>query len=142
MIEQFLTNRTIREQIGASLTHPTNFVSCSDAVNAAFYSHLDKYAHPTPYYVAGLLERGIRVLIYAGTLDWQCNWISNRDWVEKLEWSGQKAYNEKEWRGWYVDASAERAKREAGITKRAGGLTFASLYGAGHMMSFSQYDSQ
>lgn len=72
------------------------------------------------------------MLIYAGTFDWQCNWVANKLWVEKLEWDGQKEYNDAEWRGWTVD------DREAGITKKAGGLTFASVYGAGHMMSFSR----
>lgn len=28
-------------------------------------------------YVAGLLERNVRVLIYVGANDWICNWISN-----------------------------------------------------------------
>ena len=105
-------------------------MSSSD-VNAAFSSHLDKYAVPTQYYVAGLLERGVRVLIYAGTYDWQCNWVANKLWVEKLEWSGQEEFNTEAWRGWRVSDD----KGDAGITKSAGKLTFASIYAAGHMMS-------
>ena len=30
---------------------------------------------PTQHYIAALLERGVRVLIYAGANDWVCNWV-------------------------------------------------------------------
>lgn len=52
----------------------------------SFALHMDKWRVPNHFYVASLLERGVKVLIYAGTLDWQCNWVANRLWVEKLEW--------------------------------------------------------
>ncbi len=101
---------------------------------------MDKYGVRTQYFVAGLLERGIRVLIYAGTYDWQCNWVANKLWVEKLEWTGSDAFRGEEWRSWGIrqDASTDEfdhLKAEAGITKTGGLLTFATIYGAGHMIS-------
>ena len=60
--------------------------------------------------------------------------------MEKLEWNGKDDYNKAEWRGWYVDG--EEQGKAAGVTKKAGGLTFASLYGAGHMISVSLSLSQ
>lgn len=90
---------------------------------------MDKWAVPTQYYVAGLLDRGVRVLIYAGTYDWQCNWVANKLWVDKLEWSGMDAYHNATWYDWEVEG------KKAGEAKQTPLLTFATLRGAGHMMS-------
>jgi carboxypeptidase C (cathepsin A) len=110
---------------------PGEFSLCSSVVGRNFVSHLDKWAHHTQDYVSALLERNIRVLIYAGTYDWQCNWIANKLWVDKLDWTGHSAYVKESWRSWYVDGE------KAGETKSAGPLTFATVLGAGHMMSTS-----
>ena len=44
-----------------------NFSSCSDDVGFAFDRNLD-IVRPAKSYVAELLERGVRVLVYVGTL--------------------------------------------------------------------------
>lgn len=31
---------------------------------------------PTQFYIAALLERGVRTLLYVGANDWICNWVS------------------------------------------------------------------
>lgn len=87
-----------------------------------------------PFRPQGLLDRGIRVLIYAGTYDWQCNWVANKLWVDKLEWSGQDEYAKAEWRDWTVEG------KKAGETKKTALLTFATVRGAGHMMSLFLFD--
>lgn len=89
---------------------------------------MDQWHTPTQFYVAGLLERGVRMLFYAGTYDWQCGWVQNRMWIEKLEWSGKEAYGSAEWRDWVVGG------QKAGESKKAGVLTFATVRGAGHMV--------
>ena len=106
-----------------------NFSACSSAVGQNFAAHMDKFAVPTQYYVAGLLDRGIRILIYAGTYDWQCNWVANKLWVDKLEWSGMEGYRTETWRDWSVNG------KKVGEVKGTKLLTFATLGGAGHMMS-------
>ncbi|THH08098.1 hypothetical protein EW146_g9106 [Bondarzewia mesenterica] len=126
-ISDFLNQPALRESLGVE--SPNEFHPCSHAVGTDFDSHMDKYAAPTQYYVAGLLERGIRVLIYAGTYDWQCNWVANKLWVDKLEWSGHDGYHNASWHDWTVEGA------KAGETKSWGNLTFATVRGAGHMMS-------
>ncbi|KAI0771520.1 peptidase S10 serine carboxypeptidase [Trametes elegans] len=127
VIKDYLNQRSIRTLIGAEES-PFNFTSCSSDVGRRFGSHLDKYAVPAKYHVAGLLERGVRVLIYAGTYDWQCNWVANKLWLDKLEWTGASRYNAADFRDWVVDG------HKAGETKSAGPLTFATVRGAGHMV--------
>ncbi|KAN0097812.1 Merops: S10.UPW [Tylopilus felleus] len=125
-IVKFLNRPDMRAMLAAE--SPGNFTMCSNPVFHDFVSHLDKWSHHTQDYVAALLERGIRVLIYAGTYDWQCNWVANKLWVDKLDWTGNEAYKKQVWRPWLVNGNA------AGETKTSGKLTFASVYGAGHMM--------
>jgi carboxypeptidase C (cathepsin A) len=121
----------LRELLGVD-PQAANFSSCASDVGHLFNARLDKWAVPTQYYVAGLLDRGIRVLIYAGTYDWQCNWVANRMWVDKFEWSGKEAYAALEWAEWGVGN-----REKAGEVKQAEGslLSFVTIRGAGHMIS-------
>jgi carboxypeptidase C (cathepsin A) len=130
VIKQYLDLPSTRSLLGVE--SPGNFSACSDSVGHDFNVHMDKWRSPTQYYISGLLDRGIRVLLYAGTYDWQCNWVQNKLWIEKLEWSGMAAYMNAEWRNWTLDGDTV-----VGETKSASVLTFATIRGAGHMMSFS-----
>ncbi|EPT00094.1 peptidase S10 serine carboxypeptidase [Fomitopsis schrenkii] len=127
-IAALLNTPSVRTLLGA--TAPHDFTACSAAVSARFRARLDKWGPPAAEaHVAGLLARGVRVLLYAGTLDWQCNWVANRRWVDALAWPRAEEWARGEWREWAV------AGRAAGETKTAGALTFATVRGAGHMMS-------
>ncbi|KAK0231348.1 peptidase S10 serine carboxypeptidase [Armillaria fumosa] len=126
VIKKYLDLPETRELLGVET--PYNFSACSSTVGQNFNVHMDKWVAPTQYYVAGLLDRGIRVLIYAGTYDWQCNWVANELWVDKLDWSGKKEYIEAQWEDWFVGDS------KAGEIKQTPLLTFATIRGAGHMV--------
>ncbi|KAF9033067.1 peptidase S10 serine carboxypeptidase [Hymenopellis radicata] len=124
-ITALLNNASTRAELGIPAAFPGNFTPASSVVNTAFAAHMDEWRVPNQYYVASLLERGVRVLIYAGTYDWQCNWVANKLWVEKLEWErGEEWRGTKEgWREWYVDDG----EKPAGIVKQTGLLTFATV---------------
>ncbi|KAJ7291091.1 peptidase S10 serine carboxypeptidase [Mycena rebaudengoi] len=134
VITKYLSDPAILELLGVD-PGAANFSSCSRDVGRLFGARLDKWAVPTQNYVSGLLERGVRVLIYAGTYDWQCNWVANRMWVDKLEWSGSSAYAALEWADWGVGAKGA-GKEKAGQVKQAedGLLSFVTILGAGHMV--------
>lgn len=107
-----------------------NFSSCSSQVGIAFNAALDEF-HPTQHYVAALLDRGIRALIYVGKYDWICNWVGNEKWTLELEWNGKDAFAAEPLREWKVDGKV------AGSTRSAGAFTFATIDGAGHMVCVS-----
>ena len=96
---------------------------------------MDKWRSHTQDYVASLLDRGLRILIYAGTYDWQCNWVANKLWVDKLQWSGHDGYAQAEWRDW----SVSEGDGKAGEVKETPLLTFATIRGAGHMISLFSF---
>jgi carboxypeptidase C (cathepsin A) len=104
-------------------------------VNTAFTLSGDIHQSSTTY-IAGLLERGIRVLIYAGVLDLVCGAVANDRTSRLIEWSGQDAFVNTPLRNWEVDG------KTAGQIRKSGLLTFASIYGAGHMVRSVQYSSQ
>ncbi|KAK1222656.1 hypothetical protein PQX77_014494 [Marasmius sp. AFHP31] len=92
----------------------------------AFDAKLDQYKQ-TPLHVAALLERGIRVLVYVGNYDWVCNWVGNERWTLNLEWSRQREFTSTPLAEWYVDG------KKAGVTRRTGPFTFATIEGGGHL---------
>lgn len=50
-------------------------------------------------------------------------------WTSKFEWTGKEAFVAQVLRPWTVDG------KEVGVARGANGLTFATMHGAGHMVS-------
>lgn len=118
----------MRKNLGVDPSITGNFSSCSNDVGLAFALAEDGY-HATYDHVAALLERGVRALIYVGTYDWICNWVGNEAWTLNMEWSGKEAFGQQALEAWLVEGEV------AGKTRSAKGLTFATVDGAGHMVS-------
>jgi len=123
----------VRSQLGVDPSITSNFSSCSTEVGQAFLQNLDEY-RPTYNYVAALLERGVKALIYVGTYDWICNFVGNEQWTLALEWGGKEDFGKQGLREWIVNG------KRAGMTRSAKGFTFATIEGAGHMVSFSRLE--
>ena len=118
-----------------------NWSSCDWGVNHRFQAMMDTTAQTT-LYVSQLLERGVRVLNYAGTYDYICtlfpliihvarlytvdghvgNHIGNEMWMEALPWSGKKAFNAAQLMEWEVDGKV------AGSFKTSGKLTVCLVW--------------
>ncbi|KAK0448417.1 serine carboxypeptidase [Desarmillaria tabescens] len=130
-IRQYLDDPNVRTLLGVDPSLTTNFTSCNPDVGDDFRATQDRL-HPTKDYVAALLERGVKVLIYVGSYDWICNWVGNERWTLALEWSGQTEFATKELRDWYVDG------KPAGKTRSAKGFSFATIHGAGHMVPYDK----
>lgn len=68
------------------------------------------------------------MLIYVGKNDWICNHVGNEVWTRALEWTGHAEFAGEPLRAWNVSGA------QAGMTRSAQGLTFATIEGAGHMV--------
>lgn len=128
-IQAYLDLPETRETLGVEI--PGIFSACSDVVGRNFDAHLDKWSVHNQDYVANLLDRGVRILIYAGTYDWRCNWVANKLWVDKLVWGRTNDYQKESWREWTVNGKV------AGEVKQTDLLTFVTIRGAGHMISIN-----
>lgn len=91
--------------------------------------HTDWMQDFSPYILADLLEGGINTLIYAGDVDFICNYLGNQAWTYGLKWSGGDDFR----------AATVHAWKGAGLARVGGPLTFLQVYDAGKcIIYFSQ----
>src|ERR1700761_1484356 len=100
----------------------------------SFLENLDSLRVRTEYYLEGLLDRGVDVLLYVGSYDWSVNWIGVERMVKTLEWNDSDEFSKQEWRDWHVKGDGSASNSPAGKIKNAGRLTFLTIEGAGHMV--------
>ncbi len=76
-ISTYLSQPSIQQKLGVDRYpgKPQNVTECNEDMLARFGAHLN-HAFPTWYYIEQLLERDVRVLVYAGDVDFACNWVS------------------------------------------------------------------
>ncbi|KAJ7186427.1 serine carboxypeptidase [Mycena filopes] len=127
-ITKYLNQPDVQALLGAEVSQ---YQTCSRRVGIDFTLTLDMYKGATEY-VAALLERDVRVLIYVGTYDLVCNWIGNEAWTLALEWTGKAEFGAQALREWTVDG------KTAGRTRSARGLTFATVDAAGHLVPYDK----
>ena len=72
----YLNKPEVQTQIGVDPGH-ANFSIVNYEMNARFYNAGEHFIYRAEDYLAALLERGVRVLIYVGANDWSCNWVRN-----------------------------------------------------------------
>ncbi|KAF3434030.1 hypothetical protein FNV43_RR25133 [Rhamnella rubrinervis] len=125
-MDKFLNQRSVRDALGVG---DIDFVSCSTTVYEAM---LVDWMRNLEVGIPGLLEDGVKLLIYAGEYDLICNWLGNSRWVHAMEWSGQKEFVASSEVPFLVDGS------EAGVLKSHGPLSFLKVHDAGHMVPMDQ----
>ena len=79
-----------------------------------------------------LLESGIKVLLFAGDLDYVCSWMQMEDWLKKLQWPGLERYLSMEYKAYVLNG------REVGKYKRVDNLAYFTIYEAGHEAMIEQ----
>jgi carboxypeptidase C (cathepsin A) len=127
LISSYLDRPEVRTLLGVDTAITSNFSSCNFRVNNDFSNNLDEL-HPTQHYVAALLDRNIKVLIYVGKYDYVCNHVGNEAWTLALDWSGDEEFFTQPLREWKVDG------KSVGTMRSAKGLAFVTIDGAGHMV--------
>ncbi|THH02964.1 hypothetical protein EW145_g6648 [Phellinidium pouzarii] len=124
-IEAYLNSPSTRMELGVDPAFG-RFNLMNPKLSVSFWRNGDQL-HETKLYVAELLARGVKVLVYAGSYDFICNWIGNERWTLEMEWAGKEAFSTTPLRDWLV------GDEPAGKTRASGNLTFATIQGAGHM---------
>eukprot|EP01036_Dinobryon_divergens_P023809 gene23809-32198_t len=137
-IETFLNLKSTREALHVS-PKVQQWKSCNNAVNAQFSSDwMKNYQQVIP----AMIEDGVRVLIYAGDVDFICNWIGNKAWTQELTWTGKKAFNAEDDHEWSYTSADKSVWGGLARTARArtggGSLTFLQVFEAGHMVPMDQ----
>lgn len=122
----WLNSEAVQSALGVN--KPWN--SCNFTVNGGFGFDWSRDFNQT---IPPLLEAGMKVIIYAGDLDFVCNWLGNRAWVRALQWSGQSQFNAATVADWTLADGTV-----AGTKQTYEGLTFLRVYDAGHMVPMDQ----
>ncbi|ODV78332.1 uncharacterized protein CANTADRAFT_26478 [Suhomyces tanzawaensis NRRL Y-17324] len=127
-IDQYLNQDFVKEALGAEVD---DYESCNFDINRNFLLGGDWMK---PYFknVIDILEQNIPTLIYAGDKDFICNWLGNRAWTDKLEWSGSEGFSNAEVKDWKV------GKHHAGEVKNYKHFTFLRVFDGGHMVPYDQ----
>ncbi|CEH18359.1 Serine carboxypeptidases (lysosomal cathepsin A) [Ceraceosorus bombacis] len=121
-----------------SVPQDIKFEACNMEVNQAFMFQGDGM-HNSAAVIPGLIEDGVRVLVYAGVADYMCNYIGNvghSAWGLKLDTPFKDELNAAKQQEWKVDGKVAGAVRQAG--KGAGTFTLVEVKGAGHMVPYDQ----
>merc|ERR1719401_762997 len=79
-----------------------------------------------------MLAAGIEVLIYAGDVDYICNWLGNKKWTLAMEWPHKADFNAAEDKAYTVDG------KPAGRLRASNGFHFMQVFEAGHMVPMDQ----
>lgn len=108
----------------------SHWESCNMGINLKFHTDWMKDFSP---YVADLLNDNVPALIYAGDVDFICNYLGNRAWTFNLEWSSGDDFRAAEEREWSISGGDP-----VGLVRSSGGLTFLQVYDAGHMVPSDQ----
>lgn len=125
-VGQWLNAPSTKKALNVDPKHSHAWQSCNFGINMRFHTDWMKTFAP---FVADLLEAGIPALVYAGDVDFVCNYLGNRAWTLQLEWTGAAKFNAAEERDW---------DNGSGLIRSSGGLTFLQVYDAGHMVPKDQ----
>merc|ERR1719184_497809 len=121
-VNKWLNNAEVKEALGAK----GGWTSCNMLANKLYIADYMKNYHNE---IANLLENGLQVLIYAGDVDYICNWLGNKMWVKALEWEGKEAFNAAEDEPWIISTG-----ETAGRLRTYQNFQFLQVYNAGHMV--------
>jgi cathepsin A (carboxypeptidase C) len=124
-IETFLNLPETRKALHVTDESPA-WNACNMGINLKFHTDWMKDFSP---YIADLLNDGLKVLIYAGDVDFICNYLGNRAWTLGLEWDHSKEF---------VGADDHDWNSGKGLARTANGFTFLQVYDAGHMVPSDQ----
>jgi cathepsin A (carboxypeptidase C) len=136
-IDTFLNLESTRQALHVS-DEVKEWKSCNTLVNVMFVQDWMKNFEKN---LIPLLEDDIRVLIYAGDVDYICNWMGNKAWTVGLPWSGHEEFSAAKDVSWvYGEGTSVTGGlvRSASAAKGEGSLTFLQVYEAGHMVPMDQ----
>ncbi|KAG5914799.1 hypothetical protein E4U42_000296 [Claviceps africana] len=127
----FLESRNTKEVLGVEVDR--KYQECNTRVYDDFNFSGD-WMSPAQKPIPDILAH-VPVLIYAGDIDFICNWLGNRAWVNALEWPGKSAFNSAK-----VKELRLKSGRQYGNVRAAQGLAFMQIFKAGHTVP--QYEGE
>ncbi|RDX52337.1 alpha/beta-hydrolase [Lentinus brumalis] len=117
----FLQNTTIMQKIGAQV----EYSDCSDAVVHQFNRTGDDARTLLPP-LAALADSGLKILIWAGDADINCNWLGVHESVLAMDWYGSETLARTPFTNMTIYG------KTAAAYQNVDNFTFARIYDSGH----------
>ena len=110
------TKAVLGDDVRGKTWEPCNAHVYKEHLSADWYRESD-------YEIPALLEKGIKVLIYAGDADMMCNWKGQNKWTLNLDWKHKEEFQAQDMKPWGA----------AGECRSFENLSFLRLYNSGHV---------
>jgi hypothetical protein len=118
-VSRWLNSESTKKALHVDEKRSHAWESCNFGINMQFHTDWMKDFSP---FVADLLENGVPGLIYAGDVDFVCNYLGNQAWTYGLEWTGKAGFQAAPVQDWNAGK---------GLSRSSGGLTFLQVFDAG-----------
>lgn len=122
-VDTFLNLDSTKEALNVPIEQ--DWIMCSNLVHIMFLKQVSKSAAPL---LSKTLQEEVPVLIYAGDLDYICNYLGVKAVALNLDWDHKAEFNAAEDQKW----------NDNGIVRSSNDLTFLRVFGAGHMVPTDQ----
>ncbi|PCH41066.1 alpha/beta-hydrolase [Wolfiporia cocos MD-104 SS10] len=123
----YLQDPEVMKAIGAE----SNYVECSDPVDSEFERTGDDARTWLPQ-LSGLANSGLKMLIWAGDADINCNWLGGHASVLAMDWYGNKTLHNTPFTNMTI------AGKPVAAVQNVDNFTFARVYEAGHEVAAFQ----
>jgi cathepsin A (carboxypeptidase C) len=130
----FFNRGDVQVSLGVADRHIT-WATCDYTVNGMFGND---WMQNMGKKIPDLLASNIRVMIYAGDMDFICNWIGNKAWTIQLPWANRASFAAAQDRPWYMDEIEAGFVRSVGNNNTNALFSFVQVHGAGHMVPMDQ----
>lgn len=130
----FLNRADVQQSLGVASAGIT-WQTCDYTVNGMF---ANDWMRDFSWAAKLLLENEVRVMIYAGDMDFICNWLGNKAWTLGLDWTQKTAFNSAPDVDWYEGFKYAGRTRFVPGVKNKHLFTFVQVEGAGHMVPQDQ----
>lgn len=131
-VTPYLRKKEVIQALNINPDKKSGWTECSGSVGSSFNPVKSK---PSVYILPGLIERGVRTILFSGDQDLICNHIGTEEMIHNLEWNGGKGFelSPGTWaprRDWTFEGEP------AGYYQEARNLTYILFYNSSHMVPF------
>jgi cathepsin A (carboxypeptidase C) len=124
-VKKYLSSPRVTQALGVTKQWRT----CNFGLNSQF--HVD-WMKDQSHHIPPMLANGLNVLIYAGDVDFICNWMGNKAWTLAMDWPGKADFNKAADAAWKVNGKVVGRERRSGLFR------FLQVHKAGHMVPQDQ----
>ncbi|RMD39862.1 hypothetical protein DV735_g5254, partial [Chaetothyriales sp. CBS 134920] len=131
-VQPYLRQKDVTDALHINHDMRTGWVECNGKVSSNFRA---SHSTPSRTLLPGLLESGLRILLFSGAKDYICNHLGTEDLISNLQWSDGT--------GFELSPGVIAPRHEwlfegepAGYYQEARNLTYLLIHNSSHMVPF------